>query len=98
MAADQRRKAALEATNYLLPKKPGMERWWINAPVDEYGFVISPEIATEYPDAKLSHDICRLRNRLTAGREEKSKNYGRASKPSCTDCGAHALRYMGRID
>ena len=53
VAADQRRKAALEATNYLLPKKPGMERWWINAPVDEYGFVITPEIAAEYRDAKL---------------------------------------------
>jgi hypothetical protein len=53
VAADQRRKAALETTNYLLPKKPGMERWWINAPVDEHGFVITPEIAAEYRDTKF---------------------------------------------
>jgi hypothetical protein len=53
VAAEERREAALEATNYLLPKKSGMERWWINAPVDEYGFVITPEIATDYRDIKF---------------------------------------------
>ena len=81
VTADQRRKAALEATNYLLPKKPGMERWWINAPVDEYGFVITPEIAAEYRDAKLElRRLSRSRIKRPEDKKTKSKNCGRASK------------------
>lgn len=52
-ATDQRRKAALAASQYFLPKKPGMKRWWINAPRDKYGFAITPEIAAEYRDARF---------------------------------------------
>jgi hypothetical protein len=50
---DQRHKAAAEAAQHLLPKKPGIKRWWLNAPVDEYGFAITPEIAAEYRDIKI---------------------------------------------
>jgi len=49
----QRRKAATEAAQHFLPKKPGTKRWWVNAPVDQYGFAITPEIAAEYRDIKF---------------------------------------------
>ncbi len=53
VATDQRRKAASEAAQHFLPKKPGIRRWWPNAPTDEYGFTITPQIAAEYRDSKL---------------------------------------------
>lgn len=49
----QRRKAAAEAAQHFLPKKPGPKRWWNNAPTDECGFAITPEIAAEYRDSKF---------------------------------------------
>jgi hypothetical protein len=51
---DQRRKAASEAAQHFLPKTPGIRRWWVNAPVDEYGFAITPEIAAEYRDTQFA--------------------------------------------
>jgi hypothetical protein len=51
--ADQRRKAAAQIAQHILPKKAGPKRWWVNAPKDEYGFAITPEIAAEYRDAKF---------------------------------------------
>jgi hypothetical protein len=51
--ADQRRKAASELAQHFLPKKPGIKRWWVNAPPDEYGFAITPQIAAEYRDIKF---------------------------------------------
>jgi hypothetical protein len=49
---NQRRKAALEIAQHFLPKKTGIRRWWKNAIADEYGFTISPQLATEYRDTK----------------------------------------------
>ena len=49
----QRRKAAAEAAQHFLPKKSGPKRWWNNAPIDEYGFAITPQIAAEYRDLKI---------------------------------------------
>ena len=60
VATDQRRKAASEAAQHFLPKKPGIRRWWVNAPADEYGFAITPQIAAEYRDSKL--ELRRLAN------------------------------------
>ncbi len=60
VATDQRRKAASEAAQHFLPKKPGIRRWWVNAPADEYGFAITPQIAAEYRDSKL--ELHRLAN------------------------------------
>ena len=53
VATDQRRKAASAAAQHFLPKKPGIRIWWVNAPADEYGFAITPQIAAEYRDSKL---------------------------------------------
>lgn len=53
VATDHRRKAASEAAQHFLPKKPGIRRWWVNAPADEYGFAITPQIAAEYRDSKF---------------------------------------------
>ncbi len=53
VATDQRRQAASEAAQHFLPKKPGIRRWWLNAPADEYGFAITPQIAVEYRDSKF---------------------------------------------
>ena len=50
---DQRRKAALAAAQYFLPKTLGEKRWWVNAPRDEFGFAITPQIAAEYRDIKI---------------------------------------------
>src|SRR5579862_4054616 len=49
---EQRRKAASQAAQHLLPKQPGIKRWWVNAPADRYGFAITPPIAAEYRDGK----------------------------------------------
>ena len=60
VATDQRRKAASAVAQHFLPKKPGIRRWWVNAPADEYGFAITPQIAAEYRDSKL--ELGRLAN------------------------------------
>ena len=60
VATDQRRQAASEAAQHFLPKKPGIKRWWVNAPADEYGFAITPQIAAEYRDSKF--ELRRLAN------------------------------------
>ena len=60
VATEQRRKAAAEAAQHFLPKKPGERRWWVNAPADEYGFVITPQIAAEYRDS--NYELRRLAN------------------------------------
>ena len=48
VAAEQRRKAALAASKYLLPEKPAGTKWRGRA--DEYGFDVNPERANEYRD------------------------------------------------
>jgi hypothetical protein len=64
VATDQRRKAASEVAQHFLPKKPGIRtgirRWWVNAPADEYGFAVTPQIAAEYRDSKF--ELHRLAN------------------------------------
>jgi hypothetical protein len=50
-APAQRRKAAAEAALHFLPKNPA--RGWPGAVADEFGFVISPKMATEYRDSIL---------------------------------------------
>jgi hypothetical protein len=50
-APAQRRKAASEAALHFLPKNPA--RGWPGAVADEFGFVISPKMATEHRDSKL---------------------------------------------
>ena len=79
--------------------KPGMERWWINAPVDEYGFVYHPRNRRRISGRQTRVTIfAALQNHLTAGGErEVEKLRARIKTQSCTDCSAHALRYMGRI-
>lgn len=62
---DQRRKAASEAAQHFLPKKPGIRRWWENAEPDEYGFTIPPQIAAEYRDIKV--ELQRLNEPGTTG-------------------------------
>ena len=37
-----------------------IRRWWVNAPADEYGFVITPQIAAEYRDS--NYELRRLAN------------------------------------
>src|SRR6185437_5415517 len=59
-----RRKAASEAAQQFLPKTPGIKRWWKNAPIDEYGFAITPEIAAEYRNIKIN-----LRTLLGSGED-----------------------------
>ncbi len=73
VATEQRRKAASEAAQHFLPKKPGIRRWWVNAPADEYGFAITPQIAAEYRDSKFelrrsaySGKAAKLRARMKA--------------------------------
>ncbi len=73
VATDQRRKAASEAAQHFLPKKPGIRRWWVSAPADEYGFAITPQIAAEYRDIKFelrrsaySGKAAKLRARMQA--------------------------------
>ena len=46
-APAQRRKAASEVALHFLPKNPA--RGWPGAVADEFGFVISPKMATEHP-------------------------------------------------
>jgi hypothetical protein len=53
VAPNERRNAALEATQFLLPKKSGAERWWIYGLGDEYDFIITPKVAGEYRDIKF---------------------------------------------
>jgi hypothetical protein len=78
----QRRKAAAEAAQYFLPKKPGPKRWWSNAPIDQYGFAITPQIAAEYRDLKF-----KLRSLLEAG----------AENPAATQEAAKLRRYAEAI-
>ena len=73
VATDQRRQAASEAAQHFLPKKPGIRRWWVSAPADEYGFAITPQIAAEYRDIKFelrrsaySGKAAKLRARMQA--------------------------------
>jgi hypothetical protein len=51
--AHLRRKAALAIAQHFKQKKPAAKRWWKNAPTDEYGFSINPQIAAEYRDTKM---------------------------------------------
>jgi hypothetical protein len=53
LADEERRKAAARMARLLLPATPTGDRSWSRAVADEYGFVISPKIASEYRDAKL---------------------------------------------
>lgn len=72
--ADQRRKAAAQIAQHILPKKTGEKRWWVNAPHDEHDFAITPEIAAEYRDAKFElRRLSRLRSNSarTANKIEK---------------------------
>jgi hypothetical protein len=50
---EERRKAAARMARVLLPATPTGDPSWSRAVADEYGFVISPKIASEYRDAKL---------------------------------------------
>ncbi len=53
LAEEERRKAATLMARLLLPATPTRDRSWSRAVADEYGFVISPKIASEYRDATL---------------------------------------------
>jgi hypothetical protein len=53
LAEEERRKAAARIARVLLPATPTDDPSWSRAVADEYGFVISPKIASEYRDAKL---------------------------------------------
>jgi len=53
LAEEERRKAAMLIARLLLPTTPTGDPSWSRAVADEYGFVISPKIASEYRDAKL---------------------------------------------
>ena len=53
LAEEERCKAAARMARILLPATPTGDPSWSRAVADEYGFVISPKIASEYRDAKL---------------------------------------------
>ena len=53
LAEEERRKAAILIARLLLPTTPTGDPSWSRAVADEYGFVISAKIASEYRDAKL---------------------------------------------
>jgi hypothetical protein len=53
LTEEERRKAATRMARVLLPATPTSDPSWSRAVADEYGFVISPKIASEYRDAKL---------------------------------------------
>jgi transcriptional regulator with XRE-family HTH domain len=53
LTEEERRKAAGRMARVLLPATPTGDPSWSRAVADEYGFVISPKIASEYRDAKL---------------------------------------------
>jgi transcriptional regulator with XRE-family HTH domain len=53
LTEEERRKAASRMARVLLPATPTGDPSWSRAVADEYGFVISPKIASEYRDAKL---------------------------------------------
>jgi hypothetical protein len=53
LTEEERRKAAVRMARILLPATPTGDPSWSRAVADEYGFVISPKIASEYRDAKL---------------------------------------------
>ena len=53
LTEEERGKAAARMARVLLPATPTGDPWWSRAVADEYGFVISPKIASEYRDAKL---------------------------------------------
>ena len=84
VATDQRRKAASAAAQLFLPKKPGIRRWWLNAPTDEYGFTITPQIAAEYRDSKLElQPLGRLRIEQSCALTKEGKAQGsHASDPA----------------
>ena len=53
LTEEERRKVAARMARVLLPATPTGDPSWSRAVADEYGFVISPKIASEYRDAKL---------------------------------------------
>ena len=53
LTEEERRKAAARLARVLLPATPTGDPSWSRAVADEYGFVISPKITSEYRDAKL---------------------------------------------
>ena len=53
LTEEERRKAAARMARVLLPATPTGDPSWSRAVADEYGFVISPKIASEYRDAKM---------------------------------------------
>jgi hypothetical protein len=53
LTEEERGKAAARMARVLLPATPTGDPAWSRAVADEYGFVISPKIASEYRDAKL---------------------------------------------
>lgn len=54
LTEEERRKAAARMARVLLPATPTGDPSWSRAVADEYGFVISPKIASEYREAKLA--------------------------------------------
>jgi hypothetical protein len=56
LTEEERGKAAARMARVLLPATPTGDPSWSRAVADEYGFVISPKIASECRDAKL---LCR---------------------------------------
>jgi len=53
LTEEARGKAAARMARVLLPATPTGDASWSRPVADEYGFVISPKIASEYRDAKL---------------------------------------------
>jgi hypothetical protein len=53
LTEEERRKAAARMARVLLPATPTGDPSWSRAVADEYGFVISPKIASEYREAIL---------------------------------------------
>jgi hypothetical protein len=53
LTEEERRSAAARIARVLLPATPTGDPSWSRAVADEYGFLISPKIASDYRDAKL---------------------------------------------
>jgi hypothetical protein len=77
LAEEERRKAAARMARLLLPPTPTGDRSLSRAVAHEYGFVISPKIASEYRDAELLLQKIEISSGWirpgTAGQSEKAR-------------------------
>ena len=72
LTEEERRKAAARMARVLLPATPTGDPSGSRAVADEYGFVISPKIASEYRDAKLLLQKIERNGAITPGNVQQA--------------------------